>query len=133
MARSDKPLVWLHGEVESPPFSCKAQATTMDTEKRARLEAQGWKVGGVDEFLELTPEESTLREIKLALAASLRQRRRGQMTQTQLAQRIASSQPRVARAERGDQSVSFDLLLRAMLATGATPQEIGKVIAEAAG
>ena len=105
----------------------------MDTEKRARLEAQGWKVGGVDEFLELTPEESTLREIKLALAASLRQRRRGQMTQTQLAQRIASSQPRVARAEQGDQSVSFDLLLRAMLATGATPQEIGKVIAEAAG
>ena len=68
-------------------------------------------------------------EIKLALASNLRRRRRSQMTQAQLAQKIESSQPRVARAEQGDQSVSFDLLLRAMLATGATPQEIGQVIA----
>lgn len=101
----------------------------MDATKQARLEAQGWKVGSVDEFLELTPEESMLIEIKLALASSLRQRRRSQMTQAQLAQKIESSQPRVARAEQGDLSVSFDLLLRAMLATGATPQEIGQVIA----
>lgn len=104
----------------------------MDATKQARLEAQGWKVGSVDEFLELTPEESMLIEIKLALASSLRQRRRSQMTQAQLAQKIESSQPRVARAEQGDLSVSFDLLLRAMLATGATPQEIGQVIAEVA-
>jgi hypothetical protein len=53
----------------------------MDATKQARLEAQGWKVGSVDEFLELTPEESMLIEIKLALASSLRQRRRSQMTQ----------------------------------------------------
>jgi len=70
----------------------------MDATKQARLEAQGWKVGSVDEFLELTPEEGMLIEIKLALASSLRQRRRGQMTQAQLAQKIESSQPRVARA-----------------------------------
>ncbi len=101
----------------------------MDATKQARLEAQGWKVGSVDEFLELSPEERLLIEIKLALASSLRQRRRSQMTQAQLAQKIESSQPRVARAEQGDLSVSFDLLLRAMLATGATPQEIGQVIA----
>lgn len=101
----------------------------MDATKQARLEEQGWKVGSVDEFLELKPEESMLIEIKLALASSLRQRRRGQMTQAQLAQKIESSQPRVARAEQGDQSASLDLLLRAMLATGATPQEIGQVIA----
>ncbi|MFN3982116.1 MAG: helix-turn-helix domain-containing protein [Caldilinea sp.] len=104
----------------------------MDATKQAQLEAQGWKVGSVDEFLELTPEESMLIEIKLALASSLRQRRRSQMTQAQLARKIESSQPRVARAEQGDLSVSFDLLLRAMLATGATPQEIGRIIAEAA-
>lgn len=104
----------------------------MNATKQARLEAQGWKVGSVDEFLDLTPEESMLIEIKLALAARLRQRRRNQMTQAQLAQKIESSQPRVARAEQGDQSVSLDLILRAMLATGATPQEIGQVIAEVA-
>ena len=101
----------------------------MEAAKQERLEAQGWKVGSVEDFLKLTQEEGMLIEMKLALASSLRERRRSQMTQAQLAQRIESSQPRVARAEQGDQSVSFDLLLRAILATGATPQEIGKVIA----
>ena len=28
MKRSDKPLVWLHGEVKSPPFSLKARIET---------------------------------------------------------------------------------------------------------
>lgn len=28
MARSDKPLVWLHGEVKSPPFSASARIET---------------------------------------------------------------------------------------------------------
>lgn len=40
----------------------------MDEEKKKRLEAKGWKVGTVAEFLELTPEEGMLVEIKLALS-----------------------------------------------------------------
>ena len=101
----------------------------MDRAKRERLQAQGWKVGTVAEFLELTPEEASLIEIKLALSKSLRERRAKQMTQSELAERIKSSQPRVAKAEGGDRSVSIELLMRAMLATGATPKDIGKVIA----
>ena len=53
------------------------------------------------------------------------------MTQAELARRLQSSQPRVAKAERGDRSVSMDLLVRALLATGATPREIAKEIARA--
>ena len=30
----------------------------MDKEKRARLEAKGWKVGSVEEFLGMTPDEA---------------------------------------------------------------------------
>ena len=104
----------------------------MNQAKRERLEAKGWKVGTVADFLELTPEESALIEIKLALSRKLRERRQNQMTQAELAQRIHSSQPRIAKAESGDGSVSIELLLRAMLATGATPQDIGNTIAEAA-
>lgn len=52
------------------------------------------------------------------------------MTQTELAEKLLSIQPRIAKAENGDASVSIELLIRAMLATGATPQEIGKVIAQ---
>ena len=104
----------------------------MNQAKRERLEAKGWKVGTVADFLELTPEESALIEIKLALSRRLRQRRNGQMTQAELANLIHSSQPRIAKAESGDRSVSIELLLRAMLATGATPQEIGNTIADSA-
>jgi len=101
----------------------------MDEEKRERLEAQGWKIGTVAEFLGLTEEEAALVEIKLALSKDLRKRREKQMTQAELAGKIKSSQPRIAKAEVGDRSVSIELLMRAMLATGATPKEIGKVIA----
>lgn len=71
----------------------------MDKARRERLEAKGWKVGTVAEFLELTPEESTLVEIKLALGRKLRQCRQEQMTQAEQADKIHSSQPRIARAE----------------------------------
>lgn len=103
----------------------------MDRVKRERLESKGWRVGTVSEFLELTPEETILVEIKLALSRRLKERRRKLMTQAELAQKVQSSQPRIAKAENGDASVSIELLIRAMLATGATLQEIGQVIAEA--
>ena len=100
----------------------------MDKAKKERLEAKGWKVGTVSEFLNLTPEESTLIEIKLALSRTLKERRQKLMTQAELAEKIHSSQPRIANAENGDSSVSIELLIRAMLATGATPQEIGEAL-----
>lgn len=101
----------------------------MEQSKRERLEAKGWKVGTVSDFLGLTPEETILVEIKLALSQGLKERRQALMTQSTLASKINSSQPRVAKAENGDASVSIDLLLRAILATGATPQDIGNMIA----
>jgi len=102
----------------------------MEKVKRKRIEAKGWKVGTVADFLELSPEEEALLEIKLALSRSLRERRQQKMTQAQLAQKLQSSQPRIAKAEGGDASVSIELLIRAILATGATPKEIGKAIAQ---
>ncbi len=103
----------------------------MDKAKRQRLEARGWRLGSAADFLGLTPEEAALVEMKLSLARSLRQRRQKRMTQAELAERLRSSQPRVAKAEGGDASVSLELLVRAMLATGATPKEIGKALAVA--
>jgi hypothetical protein len=67
-----------------------------------RIRALGWKDGTVAEFLKLTPEESALIEIKLALSRKLRGRPRKRMTQAQLAQKLRSSQSRVAKAETGD-------------------------------
>jgi alkylhydroperoxidase/carboxymuconolactone decarboxylase family protein YurZ len=102
----------------------------MDDAKKARLAENGWTVRTVSEFLDLTPEETTLVEIKLALSRHLKQRRQQLMTQAVLAERLQSSQPRIAKAENGDASVSIELLIKAILMTGATPQEIGQVIAQ---
>lgn len=104
----------------------------METTKQSRLEAAGWKIGTAADFLELTPEESTIVEMRVMLSRHLKERRKGLMTQSELAAKISSSQPRIAMAENGDSSVSIELLIRAMLATGASAQEIGQIIASAA-
>ena len=70
---------------------------SMDTNKRRRLEAAGWKVGSADEFLGLSAEEATLVELKVALGTSLRkQRARKRISQSALAKQLGSSQSRVA-------------------------------------
>jgi transcriptional regulator with XRE-family HTH domain len=101
----------------------------MEQTKKELLESKGWKIGTVSDFLELTPEEIIFVEIKIALSKSLKSQRQKIMTQSELATKIGSSQPRIAKAENGDPSVSLELLIRAMLATGATPQTIGQIIA----
>lgn len=44
---------------------------TMREAKRKRLDGKGWKVGGVKEFLNLSPEEAAYIELKLKLAKGL--------------------------------------------------------------
>lgn len=70
----------------------------MNSTKRKRLEAKGWKVGNVQEFLNLLPEEAAYIELKLALSKNLQDYRKAKrLTQTELARRIKSSQSRVAK------------------------------------
>jgi DNA-binding XRE family transcriptional regulator len=101
----------------------------MNSSKKARLERNGWAVGDAAQFLNLTPEEAQLIEVKLALAAGVRQlRERRRMTQAALAEQLGSSQSRIAKIEAGDPSVTIDLMMRSLLAIGATPAEIAKLI-----
>ena len=101
----------------------------MKAGKRKKLEAHGWKVGSAADFLELTNEEAAYVELKLKLANSLKQMRiKRRLTQQQFAKKIDSSQSRVAKMETGDKSVSLDLLIKSLLAVGATSKDIGKAI-----
>ena len=101
----------------------------MNKQKKRRLEASGWKVGTVAEFLGLSKEEAALVEMKLALARSLRKRRQlKRLTQAELAEVLGSSQSRVAKMEGADPEVSIDLLMRSLLALGMTRRELAKVI-----
>jgi hypothetical protein len=98
--------------------------------KKKKLEAKGWKVGSAEEFLELTAEEMAYLDLKLRFAESLRKRRqRRKLTQIDVARLISSSQSRVAKMEAGDPSVSLDLLVRSLLALGASKRELAKIIA----
>ena len=106
-------------------YTSKAMRKT----KKERLKSAGWKIGDTTEFLDLTPEEESLIEIRLALSKHLRQRRsRKRLTQNQLAKAIESSQSRVAKMEAGDPSVSVDLLIRALLALGVNRKQMGRAI-----
>jgi len=101
----------------------------MKNTKRARLEAKGWRVGSVAEFLELSPGEAALVETRLALSRTLRELRVARkLTQGELARRLHSSQSRVAKMEAGDKSVSVDLLLKGLFALGAHPGDVGRAL-----
>jgi predicted XRE-type DNA-binding protein len=102
----------------------------MKAKKQQRLERAGWAVGSAADLLELTPEESALVEMKLALSDALRfWRTRKGLTQGALARQLGSSQSRVAKMEAADSTVSLDLLMRSLLHLGATPKDIAKAIA----
>lgn len=101
----------------------------MRKQKKKALAAKGWKVGTVKEFLNLSNEESAYIELKIRLAAGLRQRRQQKgLSQLDLAAKLQSSQSRVAKMEAGDPSVSLDLLIRSLLSLGASERELSQMI-----
>lgn len=101
----------------------------MDAKKRKRLEAAGWRVGSASDFLGLTPEESALIDLKLSLGRLVRTtRQRAKLSQHRLADRLHSSQSRVAKLEAGDASVSLDLMVKAAFAAGAKRTEVANAI-----
>jgi ribosome-binding protein aMBF1 (putative translation factor) len=97
----------------------------MNSARLKKLRVAGWKVGNARDFLKLSDEEAMLVELKLSLTNALKEaRQKRRLSQTDLAERIGSSQSRVAKIEAGDPSVSLDLIVRALFAAGATRQEL---------
>jgi ribosome-binding protein aMBF1 (putative translation factor) len=91
----------------------------MDKKKRSALEAAGFRVGDAEDFLELTDAERRLVELRVNLSRTVRRLREQQrLTQKQLAEKLKSSQSRVAKIERGAADVSLDLLFRGLFALG---------------
>lgn len=101
----------------------------MDANKKKLLEMQGWRVGSVDEFLNLSNVEVAYLEMKLALSQKLKQMRlEKNLTQQEVAQLIGSSQSRVAKIEAGDSSVTLDLQVRSLLALGVSKQDLAETL-----
>jgi ribosome-binding protein aMBF1 (putative translation factor) len=102
----------------------------MNASKKKKLESAGFKVGSVQEFLGLSDDEMALIDLKVRLIRMLRPAREATgITQVELANRIGSSQSRVAKMETASPDVSLDLICKALLALGVTPRGIGRAIA----
>lgn len=101
----------------------------MDPHKKRRLQERGWRIGTVAEFLKLPSEEAAYVEVKVQLATLVHRRRLAlKITQAELARRIESSQSRVAKMEAADESVSIDLLVRSLLALGASTTTVRRML-----
>ena len=101
----------------------------MDETRWKELQSKGWRQGSAADFLGLAPEEEAYIELKLRLSRSVRSwRLKQQLTQVELAQRMGSSQSRVAKIESGHPSVSLDLMTKSLLALGASQSDIGREI-----
>ncbi len=95
----------------------------MNIEKRKKLEAAGWQVGDVRDFLQLTPEEDAIINLRVSLAKKLKRiRKASNLTQDKCAHRLKTTQPRLALMERGDKSVTIDSMLASLVMLGERPK-----------
>jgi DNA-binding transcriptional regulator YiaG len=89
----------------------------------------GWVEGSVQEFLDLSDADMQYIETKMAWSRYMRELRcKKNLTQTRVAAMLKTSQSRVAKMEKGDPTVSLDLLFRALLALGIKPRRLAALL-----
>lgn len=109
------------------PYRARRGGRLKMTAQKKRLESVGWKSSSVQEILGLDKADMEYIEMKLALSRRLRElRAKKNLTQTSLATALETSQSRVAKMEKGDPTVSIDLLLQALFRLGATRKELAR-------
>jgi DNA-binding XRE family transcriptional regulator len=102
---------------------------TMSIARKRRLEAAGWKVGTLEQFLGLSKDEIRLIDLKLSLSRRVKRHRLVcGVTQVELAKLLGSSQSRVAKLEDGADGATLDLLFRALFALGVSNAAIAREI-----
>jgi len=91
----------------------------MKKSKEAKLKKHGWKIGLSKDLLGLSDEEAAYVELKASLSEHLRRKRVAKrLTQHDLARKLRSSQFRIGKMEKGDPTVSIDLLMRSLFVLG---------------
>lgn len=99
----------------------------MDELTKNLLRDAGFESTTVSEFLDLNETQEAIVETKVHLTALLRQARKDKgWSQAQLAEAMDTRQQVVARIEKGNRSVTLDMLFRALLALGARLGDIAQ-------
>jgi len=93
--------------------------------ERTVLEAAGYVFGDAEDFLELSTEERHLVDLRVAVSRAVRDRRERQgLTQQQVAKKLKTSQPRIAKIEAADSDVSLDSMFRGLFALGGSIRDL---------
>lgn len=101
----------------------------MNKKKKEKLKEKGFEVTSVAEFLELSPVEEEIIELRLALSNALRKKRlKAKMSQEKYAERLKTSQSRLAKMEAGDKSVSLDLLIKSLFKSGVDRSGLSEIV-----
>lgn len=102
----------------------------MNKAKQKKLEEKGFEVTTVADFLELTPDEQEIIELRLSLSRAIKKiREEKSLSQTVLAKKLKTSQSRLAKMESGDPSVSLDLLIINLFKLGYDRKKLSMLIA----
>jgi len=102
----------------------------MNKTKQRKLEENGWKVGTIKDFLNLSDADIVLIKLKIDLGRRLKSIRTAKhISQKDFARKINSTQSRVAKIESGAPDVTLEQLIESLIIAGETPKNIGDVIA----
>ena len=87
----------------------------------------GWVEGSVQDFLGLSEADVEYVEMRRALSRLLKETRgRLRLSQMQVANRLRTSQSRVAKMEKADPTVSADLMLQSLFRLGLKRKELAE-------
>ena len=87
-----------------------------------------WVEGSVQDFLDLSDADMALIETRLAASRLLKAtRQQSKLTQQIVAEKLHTSQSRLAKMEAGDSSVSLDLLFRSLFALGVSRKALASL------
>jgi hypothetical protein len=88
-------------------------------ERREALEAAGFQVGGIKEFLGLSDQEVRVIDLRVGIGRAIHRIRQDRgLTLGEVGALAATTQPRVARAEAGLPGVTLDQAFRILFALG---------------
>lgn len=101
----------------------------MNKKRQKELEAKGFEVTTVSEFLGLSNLETQIIELRLSLSNALKNRRlQSNVSQKEHAKLLNTSQSRLAKMEAGDKSVSLDLLIKSLFKSGVNREELSEIV-----
>ena len=97
--------------------------------KRKALEDHGWVSGNAADLLDLKPEDAQIVELRADFAQAIRRHRRESgWTQTQLAKKLGTTQPKISELEHGIGSIEQMLRAIYVLNGSDTAEHIHRVL-----